>query len=167
MTIPDVAVGDPIRASTQNEIIDTLSAQWTPYTPTLTAATTNPTLGSGSKRFGEYVQIGAFVAVHVLIEFGTSGTSQGSGAYSIGLPVTAAGGLGVSGDPGTTVGTGTVVCNGNFTNVTVEVSATSGANFMHYVNAAVNGSQLTVGAGQPGNWTAGDYIRLFLTYQAA
>ena len=63
----------------------------TAYTPTLTASTTNPTLGSGSSRVGEYRYIGPkLVWFTVEIAFGTSGVNPGSGIYSVSLPFTAA-----------------------------------------------------------------------------
>jgi hypothetical protein len=64
---------------------------WVPtlYTPTLTAATTNPTLGSGSVQAGEYVQTGRTVHGFAQVSFGTSGTAAGSGTYYVSLPVAA------------------------------------------------------------------------------
>jgi len=59
-----------------------------PYTPTLTAATTNPTLGTGSTRWGNYAQIGKVVVAHFGIVFG-SGGSAGTGNYAISAPVKA------------------------------------------------------------------------------
>lgn len=64
---------------------------WDTYTPALTAATTNPTLGSGGafEQKGRYVQIGHLVVVKINIRFGSSGAAAGSGTYSVSLPVTA------------------------------------------------------------------------------
>lgn len=73
-----------------------LPGAWSSYTPALTAATTNPTLGSGSGVSGVYQQIGKLVVVQLKIQFGTSGVNAGSGLYSISVPVTGAsyGGVG-------------------------------------------------------------------------
>jgi hypothetical protein len=60
---------------------------WTAYTPALTAATTNPTLGTGSTTTGAYVQIGKFVIANFRIGFGSSGAAAGSGSYRVSLPV--------------------------------------------------------------------------------
>lgn len=60
---------------------------WTSYTPTLTASTTNPTLGTGSTASGSYMQIGKVCIFRVRIVFGTSGVAAGSGTYLISLPV--------------------------------------------------------------------------------
>ncbi len=67
-------------------------AGWTSYTPTLTAATTNPTLGAasaGAVQFGRYCKVGRLVVAQFGIRFATSGASAGSGAYTVSLPVTA------------------------------------------------------------------------------
>jgi hypothetical protein len=58
---------------------------WTSYTPTWTASTTNPTIGNGSIT-GNYKQIGKTVWFRILITDGST-TSEGSGNYSVSLPV--------------------------------------------------------------------------------
>lgn len=63
--------------------------EWTTYTPALTAATTSPTLGSGSSAVGRYFKQGRKVTFWARITFGTSGVAAGSGAYRFGLPVNA------------------------------------------------------------------------------
>lgn len=62
---------------------------WTPYTPVLTAVSSNPVLGTGATAQGRYVREGRRVTVQVNIRFGTSGVSAGSGFYEISLPVLA------------------------------------------------------------------------------
>jgi hypothetical protein len=62
---------------------------WISFTPTLTASTTNPTLGTGSNRLGYYTQIGKLIIYAFEVRFGSSGASAGSGNYRISLPVTA------------------------------------------------------------------------------
>jgi hypothetical protein len=57
------------------------------YTPVLTAATTNPTLGTGSSVAGEFERFGDWVVGAVEIVWGTSGVAAGSGFYEISLPV--------------------------------------------------------------------------------
>jgi hypothetical protein len=61
------------------------------YTPTLTATTTSPNLGSGSVVRGKYTR-GAGGMVHVAwrIAFGTTGTASGTGQYLVSLPIAAA-----------------------------------------------------------------------------
>jgi hypothetical protein len=62
-------------------------AAWTDYTPTLTATTTNPTLGTGAVQLASYSVIGETVFYYGTIRFGTSGTAAGSGTYEVSLPV--------------------------------------------------------------------------------
>ena len=59
------------------------------WTPTLTATTTNPTLGTGSSVSGRLFRQGSMVTVWARIQFGTSGVAAGSGVYIINLPVAA------------------------------------------------------------------------------
>lgn len=64
---------------------------WNTYTPTLTASSSNPTLGTGNAVAGEwrYVDNGDWVMAQGKIVFGTSGVAVGSGTYRVSLPVTA------------------------------------------------------------------------------
>ncbi len=66
------------------------TAAWASHTPVLTAATTNPTLGSGSVQQGRYLPVGKMVIYRFLIQFGSSGAAAGSGRYRVSLPVNAA-----------------------------------------------------------------------------
>ena len=61
-------------------------SQYSPYTPVLTCATTNPTLGTGSRQEGYYVRSGRRVDVQFLIQFGTAGTAFGTGSYRVSCP---------------------------------------------------------------------------------
>jgi hypothetical protein len=60
---------------------------WTPYVPTWTAATTNPTIGNGSI-VARYRQAGKSVHFRLSITGGST-TNGGSGSYTFGLPVVA------------------------------------------------------------------------------
>lgn len=64
-----------------------LAGAWTAYTPALTAATTNPTLGTGAAQIGRYTQVGKFVIGYFQINFGSAGTAAGTGSYFISVPV--------------------------------------------------------------------------------
>jgi hypothetical protein len=55
------------------------------YTPVLGATTTNPTLGSGSQQFGNYILNGKMMSGQFFVKFG-SGLAAGSGQYQISLP---------------------------------------------------------------------------------
>lgn len=77
------AAGQPVTAAQLN----TLGAAVGTYTPALTAATTSPTLGSGSAVTGQYAQLNWLAAVWFDITFGSSGVAEGSGEYRVSLPV--------------------------------------------------------------------------------
>lgn len=57
------------------------------YTPTLEAATANPTLGAGALQEGAWSRQGDLVVGAAYIQFGTSGVAAGTGIYFVGLPV--------------------------------------------------------------------------------
>ena len=69
--------------------LNTIGGAWATYTPTLTGAVTNPTLGTGGSIAGQYLQAGKFLEVHIQIGFGNT-PSAGSGPFSVSLPVAAA-----------------------------------------------------------------------------
>ena len=56
------------------------------YVPALTAATTNPTLGSGSSQTGWWKRVDDLIIGGGQIKFGTSGVAAGSGTYYVSLP---------------------------------------------------------------------------------
>jgi hypothetical protein len=67
------------------------AAQRRSFTPTLTATTTNPTIGTGSTRNGWYsIGPGPTCTYSFFVRMGTSGFAAGSGSYKISLPITAA-----------------------------------------------------------------------------
>ena len=64
------------------------SWDWQGWTPALTAATTNPNIGSTGVIDGRYRQIGKTVDFELRISSSGSGLSNGSGNYRISYPVT-------------------------------------------------------------------------------
>ncbi len=77
------SVGAVLTADQMNGI-----GEWTDYTPTWTATTTNPTIGNGTI-VGRYSRIQNLILVQFNITFGST-TAKGSGQYRISVPVTAA-----------------------------------------------------------------------------
>lgn len=59
---------------------------WTSFMPTLTATTSNPTLGTGPVQFGRWCQEGSKAIVAYFFKFGSSGAAAGSGIYELSLP---------------------------------------------------------------------------------
>lgn len=139
-------------------------AAWTAYTPTLTASTTNPTMGTGSVVSGYYMQIGKIVFYRFYLSFGT-GMTAGTGSYEISLPVTAAatGGAGPN-----TVGSLFIYdssANIAYTGLVGNVGTnTAKLTDIYYAQ----GTTLTaMGAAAPWTWAVSDQIRGAIVYEAA
>lgn len=89
--MPEQRAGEILAA----QRLEDLGGPITPFTPTLTAVTTNPTLGTGGTAAMSWSRQGDLVVGRFHVQFGTSGVSAGSGEYFLDLPVTAdPGGLG-------------------------------------------------------------------------
>jgi hypothetical protein len=165
------ASGSSLNAHTERMRIDsnglitgtgTSLGAWTAYTPSLTASTTNPTLGTGSTASGAYMQIGKMVRVYLRIVFGTSGTNAGSGTYSISLPVT-------SKATGFAEPLGSGEVRDSSANILRMVSvfrgSTSTLQLKHV--SATNGELLSLTHSAPWAWDASDEIFLQFSYEAA
>lgn len=132
----------------------------TSYTPALTASTTNPTLGSGSKAVGWYVYgPGPSVTYSFFVKFGTAGVAAGSGQYFISLPVTAADAH--SGDQ-PAMGTAMIRDNSVPTNNdgTVYIPGSS----LTQASILVSAGGGTVSNNIPWTWAASDYLAGTITY---
>lgn len=85
-------VGEVVSAALMNqEIRDQFTSMfdaWTSYTPTWTAATTNPVLNNGVM-VGKYLKIGRKCIVDIRLQMGST-TTYGSGVYSFSVPFAAA-----------------------------------------------------------------------------
>ncbi len=129
------------------------------YTSTLTAVTTNPTLGSGGSASGRYTLYGGkFCTLRGSIVFGTSGTNAGSGQYLIALPLAASSAI-TGGVP--FVGSGVVRCAGSLAVTTCFIS--SGSSNLAMLTTGGN----NVASAAPGAWTANDYLSFTITYEIA
>lgn len=91
-----VAVGDVATAALWNAQVKANMDAVLPYgvtvqtyTPTLTAASSNPTLGTGSSATGHFYRIGQQCTAMFFIKFGSAGVAAGSGLYRISPPLTA------------------------------------------------------------------------------
>lgn len=133
---------------------------WTTYTPTLTASTTNPTLGSGSTVFGSYSQVGKIVTVKFMFIFGSSGTNAGSGTYRVSLPVTPVGDSIPSGN--------IFIFDSSTSNAwTGCMGSIQSAGYMDQIWYASGGALASVSESNPMAWSASDQIRGLITYEAA
>jgi hypothetical protein len=135
---------------------------WQSYTPTITGATTNPTLGTGSVVVGRYQIDDHTVYVSGLIHFGT-GATFGSGVLTISLPVTPQGGS-------ITLGTVVVYPSGSFW-AQGWAQPSGGAGFQVFISGSSTGAGTAImtGATTPigAAFAAGAEIRWNLTYEAA
>lgn len=128
----------------------------TAYTPTLTASTTDPTLGSGSSAVGSYVQMGRLVTYRAWVSFGTSGTAAGSGGYRVSLPVPAEAGW-----EGTVIGNVELNNSGTALFRTARI-ATGGTYTLMF---AEDGTAVTDSV--PFAWGVSDYLRVSGSYFSA
>ena len=144
-------------------IMNQIGAASVTYTPTLTAATTNPTLGTSSFSSGTYIQIQKLVVARFTIRFGT-GPTAGSGTYRIALPVTAA--------------TTQVYYQNELGNVLIRDDSTqfsysctayqATTTYMELAYPATYGGALAnVANNAPWTWAANDSISGLIVYEAA
>jgi hypothetical protein len=167
-TTPGTAVaGDVLTAAFWNSNVrDNLNevaplfAAWTSWTPVLTATTTNPTIGTGNIRTGQYQKVGTLVNVQFRIVFGTSGVAAGSGVYRFTLPITPSL-LSANFDP---IGHGVIYDSSAADFRVVSLMGVGGDTVEFYFNGATN---FFVTNAQPWTWAAGDVLNGQLTYRTA
>lgn len=132
------------------------------YTPTLTAATSNPTMGTGAIRLGWYSRSqGNLIDYHWWIKFGTSGSAAGSGQYQISLPVTALGVFGTAAPESTGNG---IIRDDSATNLQQASWYIPGSDLTVAVGMASNG---VLRNDAPWTWANLDYIQGSIRYRAA
>jgi hypothetical protein len=119
---------------------------WVTYTPAdITAVTTNPSLGTGPTKTGQYLNDGTNVKADVYYKVGTS-PSAGSGAYKFAFPVPLVGFI-----PGQVVGHGWMYTSG--VAVATQQALALDANFYHlYQTATPAAWEFT--SGNNANWWA-------------
>jgi len=137
-----------------NSILDT----WTTYTPTWTAATTNPSLGNGSIT-GRYMKVGRTVTVSIMLTIGST-TTLGTGAYLIGVPVPAAAAVVSS------LGAARLSAADTWLGHMFLASGASAAN-VTFPATATNTRGANMSGTVPETLAAGHILRVSLTYQAA
>ena len=133
-----------------------LGGAWKAYTPTWGSGGTQPTLGS-STIAGSYTQIGKTIICRANLNITAGGAfNQGTGLYTISLPVAAKAIL-------TTQGTGTLFDTG--TRDYIVRATLLNAN---YVGLSTVHDGVGVAAGTPiASLATGDYINFTLVYEAA
>lgn len=134
------------------------------FTPTLTAVTTNPTLGTGAITTGRWVERDGWVTYQYRIRFGTSGVAAGSGTYLISLPV----------PPSTawanrSVGTGVIsdASSGGMSPVWLTVNGTASQIVMLFPASWPSGTAASVNHLNTVTWAASDEMTGTVTYERA
>lgn len=137
--------------------------QWINYTPTMTASTTNPTLGTGSSALGRYYQSGKLVSFNMDIVLGTSGFVGGSGTYIFSLPVPM-----LMTGPNQSNFQSRFTCAGlsGYFGSTDPTPVDSTHIHITYLNTT-SGRLSNITNSAPGTFASGDRIRLSGTYEAA
>lgn len=150
--------GETVTAALMNtHVRDNLKAigdPWTAYTPTWTAATTNPELGDGTLT-GYYLQAGKLVVLSIVLTMGST-TTYGAGAYRFSLPTTASR-PGVGAFAGRLFDSSASVHNmaGGF----VQTASLADLQVLHPTGSCT--------ATAPWTWASGDIIELAGSYEAA
>lgn len=145
-----------------------MSGAWTSYTPTMTASTTNPTLGNGTL-VGAYTKVGRSVTVRIHYIFGSTSTA-GSGNYSWALPVTAASGTVPTSPVVVVVGAG--MCRdltGSTYTYQLGIHLATTTTIQAWWDIGARGSTGWSLLGHAGtiNWITGNWFSCTFTYEAA
>lgn len=144
------------------------SGRFLPYTPSFTATTVNPTLGTGGFTSGAYTRLGNLVYARGIIGFGTAGTAAGTGNYQIGLPVPNTLDAAVI----TTLQAGhwrsSNAAAGGTQNHANDIIITAGGTTMtaRYPATWPTGADTIVGAALPWVWTNNYRIQFWVIYEA-
>jgi hypothetical protein len=144
-------------------------AKWQDHTPTLTASTTNPTLGTGSVQWGRYCKVGTTVVYQGLVKFGTSGINVGSGTYWFSLPVAAATGTHPLGRRLVGAGLATDSSNGNAIPARAWIFDSEAATKFRLYGQNIAADQYSTVAFNTANyaWAINDSFEWHITYEAA
>lgn len=151
--VADVAATGPDASALLNKLADSFDAAWTPFVPTLGAATP-PGVSSAA---GRYKQAGSLIVVRCRLVL----SSAGAGTYTLALPKPSEATIGA------VLGYARLYRNaggGSYPMCPVVLQTASAANVQY--QAAIGGQMSNVGAAAPWAWAAGDVIDAHLTYEA-
>ena len=147
------------------ERFDLSLCKGTTFTPTLTAVTTNPTLGATGTATGWYQQIGKLVNGWAKITFGGAGADPGSGLYKIDLPVTASGNIPADTSGGCSIGSGRLYDDSGSDTWLIDafLASTSNMRLRYDLQTGTGG----VSHAAPFTFADADYITIHFSYEAA
>lgn len=127
------------------------------FTPSLTAGTTNPTLGTGSTSTGRYTLWNGKICTYWgQIAFGTASVNAGSGQYFISLPFTS--------NAATNITTGCAMMRDSSAGTITPGSSYLAASVTTLSMVTASG---TVASASPWVWAASDYLTWNITYEIA
>ncbi|MFD9047693.1 hypothetical protein [Streptomyces zaomyceticus] len=155
--VGEVVTAAYMNAEIRDQWLDMLAA-WTTYTPSWTAATTNPVLSNGTI-VGRYKKIGRLVNFQIDLTMGST-TTYGSGAWSITLPFTAAS------SSGSRVGSAQALGGSRFGGQVIVSPGASGIGAFFPASAAVSNYSSAASA-VPFAWASGNELRITGTYESA
>lgn len=135
------------------------------WTPTLTAVTTNPTLGTGSSSGGNYHRIGRRVWFDISLQFGSSGESAGSGVYLLSLPVVPVARTMIIGSGMIADASASTLLRTVQVGILASISSTNAVLIVD--NAAMGSGDTPVANDQPWVWGASDSILIAGSYEAS
>lgn len=138
------------------------STPWSTYTPSMTATTGTPAMGTGGSLQGRYKQIGKTVILNIYGLFGTASPVFGTGAWGWSIPVAA------STASNNMIRIGSSYCR--------DASAAASGHFNGICaiqpNLSLNTINCFVGTGQVGplapfTWAINDFFAMTITYESA
>lgn len=142
---------------------------WSSYTPTWTATSGTPAVGTGGSLTGSYVQLGKAVFFRLNLVLGSTGLSTGSGTWQFSLPAAHVA-------PPSGVGNHGLLVNGYYEDLATRAygpilarlaaSSTTLFEVLHW-QVSSNATASLLAFNDPFTWGTGDYLSLYGTYQAA
>jgi len=149
-----LTAGQILTAATMNQI----GAVWETYTPTLTASTTNPNLGTTGTASGRYARIQKIVIGQAQFVFGGASIAAGLGFYFCSIPITAQ-------SAGPTAGNMIAIDVSTFATTSNTAALDTTARLIGYGTGGASLAGTIQSTTYP--WAAGDIIRVNFCYEAA
>lgn len=147
-----------------------MPGEWISFTPTLTATTTDPVLGTSPTRVGYYTQVGKNVLYRFLIVFGTGATvAAGNGTYRISTPIAASANLTSGLTPLYFQGRGRFGDSSANVSAHVDIQVVASQSYMQFAYTATHptGTFTAVTNAAPWTWAASDFMTGQVIYEAA
>ena len=143
-------------------IVGTDLGKWQSYTPTWTAATTNPSIGNGTLT-GRYIVIGKLCTYVLGLVMGTT-TTYGSGNWAFSLPINAVNTAGIY-----FLGVAHLrkAGSGNYERIVQIAPAVSASTISLFNDPTQGSSSLYISGTNPFTWGDGSTLNFEITYEIA